>query len=91
MEIDLFWLTAAFTAVTALAHLAYATNGFGTGFYLKSIKNGSNPLRWLEYGVSASCMAVILAVLSGIRLRNYIIIIFLATFAQMLQGYNIEA
>ena len=36
-------------------------------------------------------MAVILAVLSGIRLRNYIIIIFLATFAQMLQGYNIEA
>jgi hypothetical protein len=38
MEIDLFWLTAAFTAVTALAHLAYATNGFGTGWGSKPAK-----------------------------------------------------
>jgi hypothetical protein len=49
-----------FFGFTALAHAFYATDGFLTGAYSAVIKQGWNPYRWFEYGVSASTMSLLI-------------------------------
>ena len=84
---DILWALVVFTVVTILAHVVYATDAFGTGAYSASIKSGVNFFRWIEYGMSASTMLAILAVLSGIRNFPYLVVLIIATAALMLQGY----
>ena len=70
LSINLFGMTVAFSAITVLAHLVYATDCFGTGWYVESVcLKKRNPLRWVEYSITASLMATILAVLAGLRIR----------------------
>ena len=85
--INLVALIVTFTVVTIVAHFVY----FGCYTqYLSMIQRGYNAWRWIEYGISASIMAVILAVISGVRLQTSVVMIFVATLVQMLQGYLIE-
>mmetsp|Transcript_26653 Transcript_26653/g.86300 ORF Transcript_26653/g.86300 Transcript_26653/m.86300 type:complete len:288 (-) Transcript_26653:370-1233(-) len=87
--LDLFTMVWVFSALTAAAHASYALDLFGYSDYV--FKGGKNPLRWIEYGASASVMCAILAVLAGVRNRDLLIVLFLATFALMQQGFNAEA
>jgi hypothetical protein len=56
-----------FFGFTALAHAFYATDGFGTGAYSTVVKQGWNPYRWFEYGVSASAMSLLIGHALGTR------------------------
>jgi hypothetical protein len=85
--VNLGILVITFTAVTIIAHFWYAAR---YERYLGMILRGLNAWRWIEYGISASVMAVILAVLSGVRLQTSVWMVFVATLVQMLQGYLIE-
>lgn len=92
LSIDLFGMTVAFSAITVFAHLVYATDCFGSGWYVEFVcQRNCNPLRWVEYSITASLMSTILAVLAGLRIRNSVITIFLVTFLQMIQGYMVES
>ena len=84
--VNLWFLVVVFTVVTIIAHVVYASRYKN---YIKMIKSGANLYRWVEYGISASVMAVILAVLAGVRLQTSVCLVFAATAAQMFQGFII--
>jgi hypothetical protein len=88
-SVDIFWMTVAFTSITAIAHAFYSANV--SNVYIAAVDSGKNPYRWVEYGGSASTMLVILAIISGVRNRSMFVVLFVMTFAQMLQGYMVEA
>jgi hypothetical protein len=56
-----------FFLFTSFFHLLYGTDFFGRGTYTKFLQQGWNPVRWLEYGISAGIMIYIISLLSGIR------------------------
>lgn len=63
-----------FFAITAGFHLLYAINP--GNIYLDAVKNGNNFLRWIEYGLSATIMIVIIALLSGVKdIKNYLLLV----------------
>lgn len=88
-QVDLFWMTVSFTVITLGAHLFYASNV--KNLYISTLELGKNPFRWIEYGISASIMLSILSVQAGNKDKNLFILMFVATFSQMLQGYCIES
>lgn len=80
-----------FFALTALVHLCYATNGFGTKAYTKFIdQEGWNPIRWGEYAATASLMTFILALVDGTREITSIVSIMGAIAATQIQGAVVE-
>lgn len=67
-------LVVSFFAITAGFHLLYAFNP--CNIYLDAVNRGNNYLRWIEYGISATIMIVIIALLSGVKdVGNYVLLI----------------
>lgn len=87
-KVDIVLLILLFTGVTAFAHLLYG--GLINRYYNKEIKRGRNLIRWVEYGITATIMAVILAVVGGVRHYQSIVLIAVTTVVQMLQGSIVE-
>ena len=88
---NLKYLTAAFFGVTAAAHLTYATDFFGRGFYSKAILGrGWNPYRWIEYSISAGIMIYIISVVTGTKEQVTATAAALIVPGLMLQGYSVE-
>ena len=79
-----------FFAFTALAHVFYATDGFGKGTYSNVIAAGWNPFRWIEYGISASVMSILIAYALGVRDGAQLITLALATAAMQANGFVVE-
>ena len=79
-----------FFALTSFAHILYATDFFGTGLYALVISQGWNPFRWLEYGITASIMILILCLTNGVRdvAANIPIVVSMAVV--MGQGFLVE-
>lgn len=86
-EFPTFLLIVVFTVVTFIAHVGYAS---ANQKYLRMIETGSNRFRWLEYGVTASLIAAILANLAGVRESYLLLIITVATFSWMQHGASLE-
>jgi hypothetical protein len=59
-------------------------------YYNKIISNGHNPLRWIEYSLSAPVMLIILALLCSVRNQNQLILLGVAAAVQIMQGWFIE-
>jgi len=67
-------LIVTFFAITAGFHLLYAVNP--GDIYINGVLRGNNYLRWIEYGISATMMIVIIALLSGVKdINNYVLLI----------------
>jgi len=81
----------AFFFITAAAHVYYATNGFGTGSYKAAITQGWNPYRWVEYGISASIMSVLIGLVDGTRDFPTLIALALLTLGLQLNGFSVES
>lgn len=64
-EVNVAWAVSAFLFVSALAHLLIATPWFFPR-YGSMLLRGRNDYRWVEYSISASIMAVLIAMLPGI-------------------------
>lgn len=77
-----------FYLFTSFTHLVYAWI-WKTG-YLTSIKEGHNPIRWIEYGISASIMIYVVSIVSGVRDINAILPILGANAVTMYTGYISE-
>jgi hypothetical protein len=83
-------LIVAFFGFTVLFHLLYYFNGGPGGWYSNFIKQGSNPVRYLEYAISAGIMTAIICCLSGVREVNGIWAVTLAISSLMFQGAIVE-
>ena len=88
---DVYPAILAFFGITAVAHLFYATDAFGFGWYSQAIKDGWNPFRWIEYGLSASIMTMLIGSADGTRDIITLSMLAIITFALQLQGLSMEA
>lgn len=79
-----------FFAITAFAHIFYATDGFGSGNYSQVILEGWNPYRWVEYGISASVMTVLIAYSLGIRDSNHLLSLIFINVVMQTMGFIVE-
>lgn len=91
------WMTFIFFALSALAHLVillfnfYDSGTVWTGWYFRWIDQCKNPLRWVEYAVSASIMLLTIAYTSGINGIYVLITLFMLCFTTMVFGWVTEA
>jgi Heliorhodopsin len=84
-DLRIAWAVAAFLLISAIAHLVIASPmAFPT--YQRMLGNGRNDYRWVEYSLSASLMAVLIALLSGISDAAALIAIFGVNAAMILFG-----
>ena len=88
LKFNVLALIIVFLVVTWGAHFAYRF--LCRKFYRTEIDSCRNSLRWIEYGISASIMLVILTILSGVRNLHVLALVFFATVGQMYMGYVIE-
>lgn len=65
---------AAFLLISAAAHFYLGTIGYKR--YVKNLKKGMNPTRFVEYALSSSLMIVLIGMLSGLWDLGAIILIF---------------
>jgi hypothetical protein len=84
-------LVVAFFAITAFAHVLYATDFFGKGWYSSSVLGfGWNPFRWIEYSITASIMIYVISVIAGNKEQSAAWTVSLITVGLMFQGYTNE-
>ena len=84
-DLRIAWAVAAFLFISAIAHLAIASPiAFPT--YRRMLLNGRNDYRWVEYSFSASLMAVLIALLSGISDAAALVAIFGVNAAMIFFG-----
>jgi hypothetical protein len=88
--INVPYLITAFFGFTVLFHLLYYFNGGPDGWYTRFVKQGSNPVRFFEYGISAAIMTAVICCLSGVRDINGIWAVTLSITALMSQGAIVE-
>lgn len=86
------WMIPLFTGLAALDHLLCCLSA---QFYPEQVKYwifvvGSNPMRWLEYSISASIMAVAISILSGVKDVHLWFLIFMMHAVGMFLGFVIE-
>jgi hypothetical protein len=84
-------LVVTFFALTSLAHVAYATDFFGRGGYYSSVFGfGWNPMRWIEYSITAAIMIYIISIVAGAKEQSTALVATLIVPGLMLQGLTVE-
>ncbi len=81
-------LIVAFFGITALFHFFYAFNP--AGYYESAIDEKSNPLRWIEYSITATIMIVIMALSATVQNLQVLKDLVTITVVIMLLGMVIE-
>ena len=84
--LHIVYLAVVFLFITACFHLYYARSSD----YIMNVRNGYQPIRWFEYGITATLMGFIVAVISGVRDIYLIAALTSIVFAIMTTGYFFE-
>jgi hypothetical protein len=84
-DLRIGWAVAAFLFISALAHLLIASPWLFPR-YRRMLLLGRNDFRWIEYSLSASLMAVLIGLLTGINDVAAVIAIFGANAAMIIFG-----
>lgn len=87
-EIRIGPMVAVFLFISALAHFCLAS--FGFRWYVRKLKQATNPARWYEYAISSSLMIVIIAMLAGMYDFSSLILIFALNATMILFGLVTE-
>jgi hypothetical protein len=85
IDVPIGYFSAVFLMLAAVNHIYVAT--YGHPDYVAGLKQGKNTYRWLEYGLSASLMHVMIAMLCGVCDIHTLIAIFGLTMTTMTFGY----
>jgi hypothetical protein len=88
-SVRIAWATAAFSALSALFHLAIASPP-GFAAYRRELERGRNRFRWVEYSISATLMILLIALITGITDLAALIAIGVANVAMILFGWLME-
>jgi len=88
-SIPFAWIVVSVPLLSAIAHLYAATLGWEK--YTYNLRNYCNPLRWLEYAVSASLMFVLIALLFAIYDLSLLIAFFTLSATVMYTGHVMES
>ena len=93
MPVDFCWLTAGFFLVSAAFHLwALLVGIFERTWYLywRQLDDAFSYWRWAEYSISASLMAMGIAIAIGLREQSILAGIFMLHWATMAFGFLVE-
>jgi hypothetical protein len=77
-----------FSGLSSINHLLCGFNVMGYNDYV--MRNKANPLRWMEYALSASVMLWIIATISGVQDINLLISIVLMNMCMQFLGAVVE-
>lgn len=55
--------------------------------FYRRLEQGLQPLRWIEYAFSASCLELVICTMSGINDVHFLLILFASNFTVMLLGH----
>jgi len=91
LQINIIYGALAFFLITAFAHYYYSTDGFHSGSYSRIIKQGWNPYRWAEFGISASLMTVLIGLVQGVRDTSTLSALAIMTGAMQMCGLVVES
>jgi len=86
-KVSMDWVIGSFSFLTALAHLYTVYN---LPWYLASLKQGQQSLRWLEYAVTSSTMMVALSNPMGLVRLSTVLSIFVTASVTNAFGFMIE-
>ena len=86
--VDLALLISTFFFITAIFHLSYFIGR--NSWYAKFLEDGWNPVRWIEYAITATIMVVILSLTATLQDMSTFIMVIVATSMIMLLGAGIE-
>lgn len=90
-KVDLKFFLVSFFAITSAAHLLYATDFFGRGWYSSRVLGfGWNPFRWIEYSLSAGLMIYVISAVSGTKDQISAVSAALITPGLMISGLTTE-
>jgi hypothetical protein len=89
--INLTHFTIYFFALSAFFHLVIVIGSFYHSFYYWWIDGCRQPLRWIEYSLSASLMIVIISFFAGIRDYHVLLCLFFLCFVTICFGWVTEA
>jgi len=84
-------LVIVYFAFTVFFHTFYATDGFGSGAYTRAIANRNNYFRWIEYAISSTIMTFLIAITSGVKMLDTIILLLVMNVGMILCGQIIES
>ena len=84
-----FWLVL-FFLFTIFFHLLYAFNSAPGQWYARYVSEGWNPVRWIEYAISAGIMTGIIGATANVREGSALYSIVLCIIGVMLQGLIVE-
>ena len=90
-NLNLTALTIAFFGLSAFFHFLVCIISYRWTLYYWWIDGCRNPLRWVEYSISSSLMAVIIAFFAGIRSNHLLLAIFFLSFSTICFGWVCEA
>jgi hypothetical protein len=85
---SLIILLVAFTVITGTFHMMYR---FNVGNYTEKVLGGTNPLRWIEYSITATIMIFVIALSSGVYSLDSQVLIVASCFCCMLCGLVAES
>ena len=89
--VSIKYLVVSFFVLTSLAHVAYATDFFGRGGYYNSVyKFGWNPVRWIEYSITAAIMIYVISIVAGAKEQSTALTATLIVPGLMFQGLTVE-
>jgi hypothetical protein len=84
-------LAVTFFALSAGFHLIIVLGSLQNGFYFTWMDQCRQPLRWIEYSISASVMLYVIAFFSGIRDQLLLFAITILCFCTITYGWVTEA
>ncbi len=87
LQIGIF--VAIFLFLSAVAHLLLSMPKIYE-WYIKNLKNGINPARWIEYSLSSSLMIVLIAMLVGVYDFSALILLFSVNAMMIFCGWIME-
>jgi hypothetical protein len=76
---------------TVFFHIFYATNGFGTGIYVKMIQEGNNWVRWIEYAISSTIMTLLVLIVTGVKDFDAVVLAVVANIGMIMTGQIVES
>ena len=76
---------------TALFHLLYASDFFGSGLYSRAVANMNSWFRWIEYSISSTVLTFLVAIVCGVKSLDSMILIIVMNIGVMLCGQISES
>lgn len=89
VEVPVALVAPIFLLISAFFHFLIASPLY-VRRYEQNIKNGYNPMRWIEYSISSSVMITVLLMMGGLNELSSVVFVFTLNFLMNMWGLEME-